>query len=205
MRADVKVDRRDFLSTAGAVASSLAIPLPLVAASASKDTRTQRILLIARQQVERVAAHLMQRDRAGIADYGAHSTELRFHLVDLAAGTVCSYRVAHGAGSDPENDGWLNHFSNRPRSNSTSRGAYVTGNLALTSLPLDGLDPSNSNALARSLTLHPSEGCSVNHIDRQGRLGRSDGSLAVAPSDFLRIAQQLSHGRLVFADRLKLD
>jgi hypothetical protein len=181
---------------------------PLAVAPAKESARTLQILLVARQQIERVGSRLLQRDRVGIADFGAHSIQPRFHLVDLAAGTIHSYRVAHGTGSDPENDGWLGHFSNLPGSNSTSRGAYVTVGGPIRThnnlLPLRGLDRSNSNALTRSLTLQASAYCSASYVEQRGRLGRSDGSLALAPDDFRWVEQKLSHGRLVFAERLSL-
>ena len=42
------------------------------------------------------------------------------------------------------------------------------------------------------------------HVDRWGRLGRSNGCFALAPDDFLVALAQLSGGRLLFADRLGL-
>src|ERR1700730_13572791 len=64
------------------------------------------------------------RDFIGVADFSLPSSAPRFHLVNLADGTVRSHLVAHGRGSDPAHTGWLERFSNEPRSNATSAGAY---------------------------------------------------------------------------------
>src|SRR5688500_9295049 len=100
------VNRRDFLVCASATAGSLALPLR-VAAQASPDARTRAILALAHEQIERHRAVLWRHDIAGIADFAAHSALPRFHFANIESGTVQSFRVAHGAGSDPEHDGWL--------------------------------------------------------------------------------------------------
>src|SRR3569623_2470737 len=41
------------------------------------------------------------RDTIGIADFSKASSEPRFHVVDLRAGSVESHRVCHGRGSAP--------------------------------------------------------------------------------------------------------
>ena len=132
---------------------------------------------------------LWRRDVAGIADFGVHSAIPRFHFANLENGTVRSFRVAHGTGSDPEHDGWLKWFSNEPGSNATSRGAYIswewyTGKYG-TSVRLGGLDPDNSNTLDRAIVMHSADYCSQAHVDRWGRLGRSNGCFALSPDDFL--------------------
>jgi hypothetical protein len=143
-----------------------------------------------------------------IADFAAHSSLPRFHFANLEAGTVTSYRVAHGTGSDPEHDGMLKWFSNVNGSNATSRGAYVSwewykGRYG-TSIRLGGLDPDNSNALDRAIVMHAADYARPEHVDRWGRLGRSNGCFAMAPDDFMWALTQLSGGRLVYADQLGL-
>ena len=132
----------------------------------------------------------------------------RFHFANLEQGTVTSYLVAHGSGSDPEHDGWLKWFSNEPGSNATSRGAYIswewyTGRYG-TSVRLGGLDADNSNTLERLIVMHAADYATPAHVARWGRLGRSNGCFAMAPDDFLFALAQLSGGRLLFADRLNL-
>ena len=66
------------------------------------------------------------RDSIGIVDFSQPSNEPRFHVVDLASGTVESHRVAHGRGSDPDHSGFVERFSNDFGSYASSNGTYVT-------------------------------------------------------------------------------
>ena len=202
------VDRRKFIASAAVAAGSLALPARLAAQPSGLDAKSNRILEIAQREVARAGDVLWRRDIAGIADFGVHSAVPRFHFANLENGTVQSYRVAHGIGSDPEHDGWLKWFSNEIGSNCTARGAYITWEWYTgkygTSVRLGGLDPDNSNTLERAIVMHSAEYCSQEHVDRWGRLGRSNGCLALAPEDFNEALAQLSGGRLLFADRLYL-
>jgi len=202
------VDRRQFIASAAVAAGTLALPGRLAAQPSGLDARSSAILEIARREVARAGNLLWRRDVAGIADFGAHSAMPRFHFANLENGTVRSFRVAHGSGSDPDHDGWLKWFSNEPGSNATSRGAYVswewyTGKYG-TSVRLEGLDPDNSHVFDRAIVMHAADYCSQAHIDRWGRLGRSNGCFALAPEDFLDALAHLSGGRLLFADQLYL-
>ena len=200
------MNRRSML--AGALAGGAALTLPMrVAAQAHNLSPGQAYILeLARREVARAGDSLWQRDLAAIADFGAHSTYPRFHFANLEAGTVRSYLVAHGAGSDPEHDGWLKHFSNIEGSNATSRGAYVArewydGQYG-TSIRLGGLEPDNSLAERRAIVMHQARYATPEHIQRWGRLGRSNGCFAMDPRDFKDALWHLAGGRLVFADRL---
>lgn len=199
-------NRRAFIASAAAAAGAIALPGRVFAQPLATDARGTRILEIARREVERAGDVLWRRDIAGIADFAAHSAQPRFHFANLEAGTVTSYRVAHGTGSDPQHDGLLKWFSNTPGSNATSRGAYVSwewykGRYG-TSIRLGGLDPDNSNALDRAIVMHAADYARPEHVDRWGRLGRSNGCFAMAPDDFMWALTQLSGGRLIYADRL---
>jgi hypothetical protein len=202
------VNRRTFIASAAAAAGTLALPARVFAQASGLDAKSAQILEIARREVARAGEVLWRRDIAGIADFGVHSALPRFHFANLEAGTVSSFRVAHGMGSDPEHDGWLNRFSNEVGSNCTSRGAYIswewyTGKYG-TSVRLGSLDPDNSNTFDRAIVMHAADYCSEAHVERWGRLGRSNGCFALAPDDFLIALAQLSGGRLLFADRLGL-
>jgi hypothetical protein len=202
------VDRRSFIASAAVAAGTLALPGRVFAQPSGLDARSSAILAIARREVARADAVLWRRDLAAVADFGAHSSMPRFHIANLENGTVRSFRVAHGTGSDPEHDGWLKWFSNVPGSNATSRGAYIswewyTGKYG-TSVRLGGLDPDNSNVLDRAIVMHAAEYCTQAHVDRWGRLGRSNGCFALSPDDFLEALAHLSGGRLLFADKLYL-
>ncbi|MFC4254309.1 murein L,D-transpeptidase catalytic domain-containing protein [Croceibacterium xixiisoli] len=199
------MNRRDFLAASTAGAAALALPLR-VAAQAAPDERTRRILDIAKREVERAGDVLWRRDIAGIADFGVHSSIPRFHFANLENGTVRSFLVTHGTGSDPEHDGWLKNFSNVDGSLCTSRGAYIswewyTGRYG-TSIRLGGLDADNSNALPRAIVMHAASYATPEHVARWGRLGRSNGCFAMGPEDFREALWHLSGGRLLYAEQL---
>ncbi len=123
----------------------------------------------------------------------------------LSDGCVRSHLVAHGRGSDPAHTGWLERFSNEPRSNATSAGAYRTGSLYVgahgQSMRLEGLDPTNSNALSRAIVVHGAWYVSDEMIGYSGMLGRSQGCFAVAHSSLHDIMTVLGPGRMIYADK----
>ena len=123
-------------------------------------------------------------------------------------GTVRSFLVAHGKGSDPEHDGWLKSFSNMPGSEATSRGSYLTcewynGKYG-TSIRLVGLDQDNSQALARAIVMHPAKYVDAAMAATWGKIGRSEGCFAMSNADFNEALWHLSGGRLLYADRISL-
>jgi hypothetical protein len=158
--------------------------------------------------LEQHRSHISYRDFIGVADFSLPSREPRFHLVKLADGNVRSHLVAHGRGSDPAHTGWLERFSNEPRSNATSAGAYRTDSLYVgahgRSMRLEGLDPTNSNALSRAIVVHGAWYVNEEMIGRSGILGRSQGCFAVADSSLPEIIARLGPGRLIFADSDKV-
>lgn len=202
----MNVNRRNFILSAAAGTAALGIPARLFAQPLNIKEKSVRILDIAKREIERAGDVLWHRNIVGIADFGVHSSIPRFHFANLESGKVRSFLVSHGSGSDPEHDGFLNGFSNTPGSNATSRGAYISwewykGKYG-TSIRLGGLDPENSNALPRAIVMHPAKYASKAHVDRWGRLGRSNGCLAMGPDDFREALWHLSGGRLIYADRL---
>jgi hypothetical protein len=203
-----RTNRRDFLRSAALVAAGTALPARVFAQASPVSPRDRAILAVAKREVERAGSVLWRTDIAGIADYGLSSNLPRFHFANLENGTVRSFLVAHGKGSDPEHTGYLEYFSNVVGSNATSRGAYVTwewykGKYG-TSIRLGGLEPDNSNALPRAIVMHPAGYASLEHIEKWGKLGRSDGCFAMSPADFNEALWHLSGGRLLYADKLGL-
>jgi len=175
----------------------------VVAPNPAYDARLREI---ARRELQRAGTTVWRHDIVGIADFARPSSLPRFHFVNLEAGTIKSFHVSHGRGSDREHSGFLQHFSNVPGSEATSRGAYLTcewyrGKYG-TSIRLEGLDADNSNALDRAIVMHPAEYAREDHITRFGRLGRSEGCFAMSPAHFNEALWNLSGGRLLFADRL---
>ncbi|WP_260925971.1 murein L,D-transpeptidase catalytic domain family protein [Novosphingobium sp. 9] len=147
-----------------------------------------------------------KRDRIGVVDFASSSSDPRFHLVDLEAGTTTSLLVSHGSGSDPAHSGWLQRFSNQPGSNASSEGAYLTGAYYSGqhghSQRLIGLDPTNSNALSRAIVVHGAWYAEPDMIDTHGKLGRSEGCLAVGDSQIAQAFAHLGEGRLIYAAKM---
>ena len=148
---------------------------------------------------------ISHRDFLGIADFSLPSRSPRFHLLNLTDGSVRSHWVAHGRGSDPAHTGWLERFSNEPRSNATSAGAYRTDASYLGahghSMRLEGLDPTNSNAAARAIVVHGAWYVSDEMIGRCGMLGRSEGCFAVSNASLDEVLTRLGPGRLIYAGK----
>jgi hypothetical protein len=148
---------------------------------------------------------IAHRDFLGIADFSLPSRSPRFHLLNLIDGSVRSHWVAHGRGSDPAHTGWLERFSNEPRSNATSAGAYRTDASYLgahgQSLRLEGLDPTNSNAAARAIVVHGAWYVSEEMLGRCGMLGRSEGCFAVSHASLDEVLTRLGPGRLIYAGK----
>ena len=203
------MNRRDLLKGTLAAGAALAIPARLAAQPAKGSARDRTLLRIARDELERAGDAIWKRDIVGIADYGLHSAQPRFHFVNLGLSEVKSFHVSHGAGSDPEHDGWLKRYSNVEGSNASSRGAYVTwewyqGRYG-TSVRLGGLDPTNEAALRRYIVMHRAQYAEPEHLERYGRLGRSNGCFAMGEAEFKLALLKLSGGRLLFADSLGLQ
>ncbi len=152
------------------------------------------------------AADVQHRDRLALVDFSLHSREPRFHIVDIASGEVSgSWLVAHGSGSDPRATGALQSFSNRPGSNATSRGAYVTASPYVgrhgRSQRLVGLDPSNDMAMDRAIVIHGASYVDPDLIPAQGRIGRSQGCFAFEQGEVAQVMELLGEGRLIYAGK----
>lgn len=170
--------------------------------------RDRKLMEIAKIQQEKAGSLLWRNDYVGIADFGLRSSQRRFHFVNMEAGRVESYLVSHGDGSDPEHDGWLNWFSNQHDSHCTSKGAYMTygwytGRYG-TSIRLEGLEASNSNALDRAIVMHRASYAEPEFLAKWGRLGRSNGCFAMSDDDFKLALLHLGGGRVLYADSLGL-
>jgi hypothetical protein len=66
---------------------------------------------------------------------------------------------------------------------------------------LEGLDPTNNNALSRAIVVHGAWYVSEEMIGRIGMLGRSQGCFAVAESSLPEITRRLGPGRLIYAGK----
>lgn len=212
---DTGIKRRDILTGGLAAGAALVLPVRALAGEAAASVAAapsaltpyeRKILDIASREKSRAGAKLWRSDLVGVADFAMPSWKPRFHFANLENGTVRSFLIAHGRGSDPEHDGWLKSFSNVQGSEATSRGAYLTcewykGKYG-TSIRLVGLDADNSLALDRAIVMHSAWYVDQAMIDRWGKIGRSEGCFAMGPGDFNEALWHLSGGRLLFADRI---
>ena len=204
------VSRRFFinLAVAGLASGSAGARWALGRTESADGRMDPGLLRRALDALERHHDRISDRDFIGVADFSLPSRAPRFHLVNLADGRVRSHLVAHGRGSDPAHTGWLERFSNEPHSNATSAGAYSTGSLYVgahgRSMRLEGLDPTNSNALSRAIVVHGAWYVNEQVAGRSGMLGRSQGCFAVADSSLPEIMARLGPGRLIYADSDKV-
>ena len=142
-----------------------------------------------------------------IVDFDQPSTSKRFYVFDTLEKRVSSYYVAHGRGSEgAAGDNIPAVFSNQNKSNSSSLGIYRTLNEYNgqhgRSLRLEGLEPTNSNALDRAIVMHRASYCEPSHLAQYGKLGRSNGCFAMSDEDFKLALLRLAGGRLLYADKI---
>ncbi|HEX8414525.1 MAG TPA: murein L,D-transpeptidase catalytic domain family protein [Sphingomicrobium sp.] len=147
------------------------------------------------------------RDFMGVVDFSMASRDPRFHVVDLRNGSVETFRVAHGKGSDPAHSGVLESFSNVNGSEATSNGAYTTGEYYHgkygLSMKVHGHDWSNNNAESRAIVIHNAWYAEPEVIDAHGKLGRSQGCFAFSRNDQWEVMRKLAGGRMIYADKLQ--
>ena len=134
-----------------------------------------------------------------VIDYTQHSKDRRFYLIDMRSGSVQSQVVARGSGSDANNDGYADRFSNVEGSKATSLGFFATKGTYQGSngysLVLEGLSSSNNNAEERAIVVH-----GASYVkDGNNKQGRSWGCPALPPSTNTAIINKIRNGSLVFA------
>jgi len=188
-----------------ALAAQVIMPPVDFSQSPTGASRLTSILLPqARAALDRHSGMITNRDIVGLVDFSAPSKSTRFYLLDTEAGQVIStHLVAHGKGSDPANSGWVERLSNRPGSNASCQGAFMTGQEYVgehgRSRRLIGLDPENDQAESRAIVIHAAEYVSPTFAAAQGRVGRSQGCFAVARSEISDVLELLGPGRLLYA------
>jgi hypothetical protein len=156
--------------------------------------------------LDRHSMNIQSHDRIAIADFSLLSATPRFHIVNLGTGYCESLLVAHGSGSDPEHSGMLHRFSNDPGSNATCEGAFVTSDYYSgqhgASQRLEGLDPTNNNALDRAIVVHAAWYSNPDMIAKWGKLGRSQGCFAVGDADLEKVFLHLGAGRMIYSAKV---
>ena len=199
--------RRNLLGAGAALGAAALLPSRVyaqpVAWPAVIDPRLRARALMA---LAARRAQVRHADVIGISDFSRPSREARFYLLDVASGRVTSHLCAHGRGSDPEHSGWLEYFSNAVGSEATSSGAYLTGDIYEgkygRSLRLEGLSPSNNNALTRAIVVHSAWYAEPDMVTQWGKLGRSEGCFALPTVSHAEVMTRLGPGRLIYADKV---
>jgi hypothetical protein len=147
-----------------------------------------------------------------VVDLSLYSGKDRFWLVDVATGAVESHKVAHGNGSDPDNNGYATLFGNVSGSLKSSLGFYLTGEIYdgthAHSMRLDGLSVdgspngmANTNVRDRLIVMHEASYVSDSNSSQQGR---SDGCLALDPSIEVGVVDRIHDGSLIYTEILPL-
>jgi hypothetical protein len=149
------------------------------------------------------AAAISHRDVVGVVDFTQPSRAPRLHLLNMDSGAISTHLVAHGRGSDPDNSGWVEQFSNLPGSNASSEGSFLTGETYIgkhgRSRRLFGLEPGNSLAAPRGIVIHAASYVDDGLASANGRIGRSQGCFAVSGADIDHVLNLLGPGRLLCA------
>jgi hypothetical protein len=178
-------------------------PAQPVAPSAPAGVNPQ---LFARAKAALDMHRIRARDWIGVVDFSLPSSERRFHVIDLRSGEVESYRVAHGQGSDPNHNGFLDRFSNDFGSYATSNGTYTTGDYYHgkygLSMKTHGHDWTNNNAEPRAIVIHNAWYAEPGVLAAHGKLGRSQGCFAFSREDQWPVMRKLAGGRMIYADKL---
>ncbi|HEY0655226.1 MAG TPA: murein L,D-transpeptidase catalytic domain family protein, partial [Chryseosolibacter sp.] len=123
-----------------------------------------------------------KRNLITIIDFTKPSTEKRFYTIDLDQKKIMFHSlVAHGRTTG---ENIAKTFSNKPHSNASSLGFYVTGETYVGSkgysLRLDGQEKKyNGNLRSRAVVIHSAEYVSEDWIKKNGRIGRSQGCPAL--------------------------
>jgi len=197
------LSRRRFCAfTAGGLFS-----IPAIARAALTPIAPSPALLgRARAALDRHARAVCDRVTIGVVDFAAPSSSPRFYILDLVTGRSSAMLVAHGRGSDPAHSGWVERFSNIPGSEASSAGAYLTAEIYDgkhgRSRRLKGLDDDNSNVEARGIVIHAAAYVDEDIAKASGKIGRSEGCLAVAAADLDHVLDRLGSDRLIYVDKV---
>ncbi|MFO7621425.1 MAG: murein L,D-transpeptidase catalytic domain family protein [Bacteroidales bacterium] len=141
------------------------------------------------------SANKIKNNLLTIVDFSLSSNMERMWIVDMNKIKVVHHSlVAHGRNSGDE---FATSFSNRPSSNQSSLGFYLTDETYYgghgMSLYLDGVEPGvNDKARERAIVMHGAGYVSRDFIRRNGRLGRSFGCPSIPMENHEEIISMLS-------------
>lgn len=140
-------------------------------------------------------------ERLAVIDFSLPSSEKRLWIFDLnEQRLLLEDLVAHGNRSG---DNFATDFSNIVGSHQSSIGLFRTQESYFGrhgySLRLDGLEPGvNDNARERAIVIHAADYVDPSWVDRQGRIGRSQGCPAVRQDVVELVVDNLKGGQLLF-------
>lgn len=145
------------------------------------------------------------KDYVTIIDFSARSSEDRLFLVDMKTGEVETHQVAHGKGSDRDDDGYATRFKNERGSNASSIGYYMTAETYYgghgRSLRIDGISSTNSAARRRSVVIHGAD-----YVRNDGsKPGRSFGCPALSMKVKEHYIDRTKEGSLIYAGLSKTN
>lgn len=165
----------------------------------------EALLTAALNALEQKAPEGHKTGRLVVVDYSRHSREERLYVINLETGAVTAYRAAHGRGSDPDHDGYLDTFSSLPGSQASPEGIFqiaeeYTGRHGR-SVRLDGLEDANQTARDRAIVIHAASYAEPEHLSRYGKLGRSNGCIVFSQADLARFLEEAPKGTLLFAGK----
>ncbi len=140
-------------------------------------------------------------DRLAVIDFSLPSSTPRLWILDLPnQKLLLEDLVAHGQRSG---DNYATEFSNIVGSHQSSIGLFRTqesysGRHGY-SLRMDGLEPGiNDRARERAIVIHAADYVDPSWVDRQGRIGRSQGCPAVRPEIVETVVDSLKDGQFLF-------
>lgn len=140
-------------------------------------------------------------DRLAVIDFSLPSTEKRLWIFDLARQElILEELVAHGNRSG---ENYATDFSNIVGSHQSSIGLFRTQESYFGrhgySLRMDGLEPGiNDKARERAIVIHAADYVDPEWIERQGRIGRSQGCPAVRQDVVELVVDNLKGGQFLF-------
>jgi hypothetical protein len=146
--------------------------------------------------------HLTNKPFVTIVDYTQPSAKRRLAVADVNTGKVLFYTyVAQGKGSGLT---YATHFSNKPGSEASSLGVYLTGHTYHGnhgySLRLRGLDPDfNGAAYGRKIVIHSAWYVSRSYAQKYSRMGRSWGCFALSAKVESAVVDLIRDGTVLVA------
>lgn len=141
-------------------------------------------------------------ERLAVIDFSLPSSEPRLWIFDLPnRRLLLEELVAHGQNSG---DHVATAFSNRVGSHQSSIGLFRTQETYFGkhgySLRIDGLEPGvNDKARERAIVIHAAEYVDPSWVEKQGRIGRSQGCPAVRPEVAEQVVDSLKDGQFMFS------